>query len=109
MLVRPLHDQDLPRASIQDRFEAFNRANPWVFTALHRLALDLVNRGQRKLGIGMLVEVVRWQYALSTADPSSPFKINNDYRSRFARLLIERDPRLDGRFELRELREKKSA
>lgn len=100
-----LFDPDEPDdRTIQARFEAFHLANPEVFTALERLTEQWVSRGRKRLGIGMLWEVLRWQTAMQTADPSSDFKLNDHYRSRYVRLLIARHPDWAGVFELRELR-----
>lgn len=88
--------------SIQDRFEAFHAANPWVFEALKRLALDARSRGRTRIGIGQLTEVLRWEYGRATR--GDDFKINNDFRSRYARLLMAVVPELDGVFETRELK-----
>lgn len=52
----------------------------------------------------MLFEVLRWQHAVSTDDPTSPFLLNNNWRSRYARLIAEQEPDLHHAFELRELR-----
>jgi hypothetical protein len=89
--------------TIQQQFDLFHAANPWVYTALVQCARDLVGRGHRRLGIGMLAEVVRWQYFRQTTDASG-FKLNNNYRSRYVRLIVEREPDLADLFETRELR-----
>jgi hypothetical protein len=89
-------------ATIQDRFEAFEKANPHVYAALRTLALQMLGNGVRQYGIKGLFEILRWQFALQTN--GEPFRLCNDYTSRYARLLIERNPELDGFFELRELR-----
>jgi hypothetical protein len=92
------------KLSIQERFEAFHEANPWVYRTLRSLALDLNHKGHHKIGINMLWEVLRWQYKRSTADPNSSFKLNDHYPSRYARLLTDREPELAEAFELRALR-----
>lgn len=92
-----------PEGSIEARFLAFHEANPWVLRALERLTLDLLDKGHRRIGIGMLVEVIRWQYARATVSDDG-LKVNNDYRSRYARLLVERHPEWAEAFELRRLR-----
>ncbi len=89
--------------TIQERFERFNRLNPWVFQAIERLASDWFSLGRKRMGIKMLWEVVRWQYARSTVDPACDFKINNNYHSRYVRLLIEKHPEWIGMFETRKL------
>lgn len=91
-------------ASIQKSFEQFHRANPWVYGALVDVGRDLVRRGQSNLGIGMLAEVVRWRYFRRTSDPSSDFKLNNNYRSRYVRLIEANEDDLAGRFKMRSLR-----
>jgi hypothetical protein len=90
--------------TIAARFAEFHRLNPWVCVALERLAADMFRRGKPKIGIRMLWEVVRWQYERTTVDPSSSFKANDHYHTRYARLLIDRHPEWEGRFELRALR-----
>lgn len=90
--------------TIQQRFEAFHLLNPWVMDALVRLTRDLVARGRSKVGIGMLFEVLRWQYQRATTDVASDFKLNNNYRSRYARAIVAAHPEWDGVFETRELK-----
>ena len=90
--------------SIQEQFEAFHEANPHVYAALVRLARGLVARGRSHVGIGQLFEVLRWSYSMTTVDPSADLKLNNNYRSRYARLIESSEPDLDGLFEKRRLR-----
>jgi hypothetical protein len=83
------------------RFEAFHRANPHVYRLLDRLAHDwIASTGRHKLGIGALFERARWELALQTTDPD--FKLNNDYRAFYARLLMLNHPELRGLFDLRD-------
>jgi hypothetical protein len=88
-------------ATIQERFLDFHAKNGWVLTALERLTTDYLERGAKKVGIGMLTEVLRWQYSRSTR--GEIFKLNNSYRSRYVRLMVERHPEWDDVFETREL------
>lgn len=92
------------RLSIAEAFMEFHRANPWVYDALVELARDLVRRGRRRIGIGMLFEVLRWHYQRATDDPSSDFRLNNNYRSRYARLIMATEPDLSRAFHTRRLR-----
>jgi hypothetical protein len=73
-----------------------------VYAKLVKLALDLKHRGHRKLGIKMLYEVVRWQHYMETTDRASDFKLNNNYTAQYARMIMARNPALDGIFETRE-------
>lgn len=97
--VRPQTERG---ATIAERFEAFHQANPQVFAMLRSLALGTKARGVRKWSIKAAFELLRWQYALQTR--GEEYKLCNDYHSRYARLLMERVPELDGFFETRELR-----
>ena len=91
-------------ATIQDRFEAFHRLNPWVLYALETLTADYLEGGHRRIGIRMLWEVLRWEYNRATKDPSSTFKVNDHYHSRYVRLLVERHPEWESVFATRTLR-----
>lgn len=88
--------------TIQERFESFHRLNPWVFAAFVRITDDWMAKGRTRIGIGMLTEVLRWQYGRATV--GDDFRINNNFRSRYVRLLISEHPEYAEVFELRELR-----
>jgi len=87
-----------------EKFEEFHRLNPLVADLLEGMANELIKRGRKKVGIKMLMEVARWSYQMDTDDPSSDFKINNNYAPYYARLLIERHPNWESVFELRTIR-----
>lgn len=81
-------------------FDRFHTANPHVYASLVRLAREWVSRfGGRKVGIGALYEVARWEIALATDD--ADFKLNNNFRAYYARLIMAQEPELDGLFDLR--------
>lgn len=90
-------------SSIEANFDLFHQANPFVYRSLVKLARDLHRRGHRKVGMKMLFEVLRWQWSMATADPASEFKLNNNYTSRYARLIMDNEPDLAGIFEVRKL------
>jgi hypothetical protein len=87
---------------IDREFAEFHAANPHVYDELVMLARRARRAGTTRLGIGMLFEVLRWRHALRTR--GDDFKLNNNYRSRYARMLMDREPDLNGVFEIRELR-----
>lgn len=88
--------------SLDERFAAFHDANPQVYIELRRLALDAVRRGSIRLSIGMLYEVARWSAMTTRGDDH--WKLDNSYRSRYARLLADSEPELSACFTMRELR-----
>jgi hypothetical protein len=87
---------------IQRAFLEFHRQNPEVYDHLVGLARRSRDRGCRKTGIGHLWEVMRWHVRLENVGEPD-FKLNNNYRSRYARLIMAQEPDLLGFFELREL------
>jgi hypothetical protein len=90
--------------TIDARFRDFHDANPLVYANLVRLAREAKGRGHNRISIGMLWEVLRWNKLVAIIDGSSRYELNDNYRSRFARLIMEQEPELDGIFEVRELR-----
>jgi hypothetical protein len=97
-IVTPKH---VAGATHQERFEAFHALNPWVLTVLEKLTRDYLAAGRSRVGIGMLFEVLRWQYGRHTT--GDEFRLNNNYRSRYARALIDKHPEWDAVFETRAL------
>jgi hypothetical protein len=81
----------------------FHQQNPQVYTELVRLARQAKDHGKEKMGIGMLWEVMRWNIFITTTDPNSNFKLNNNYRSRYARMIMQNEWDLTGFFETRKL------
>jgi len=86
---------------LEKQFLAFHSENLQVYDKLVELAFILKDRGHRKIGIAMLFEQLRWLYAMETTDMGG-FKLNNNYRAFYARMLMERNPALNGFFEIRE-------
>lgn len=96
-----VHAEPDATLTIQQRFEQFDANNSWVFTALEALAADWLSMGHKRVGVKALAEVVRWQYGRTVGEP---FKLNNDFTSRYARLLVDRHPEWADAIETRELR-----
>ena len=94
-------DRRYPIASA-DKFLAFHRDNPEVYDRLRDLSLQLRRRGRAVYGIKSLFEVLRWKMAIETTDED--FKLNNNYTSFYARLLMWSEPELRNFFRLREQR-----
>lgn len=92
------------RGTIQERFDTFHHNHPEVYRELVELAWTARRHGRHRIGIGHLFEVLRWQRMIrGLPDPAEGVKLNNDYRSRYARLIMAREPGLDGMFETRQL------
>lgn len=96
---------DPPPGSIDAAFEAFHTRHPEVYAELVSMARKARARGRQKLGMGMLFEVIRWNRIVGgLPDELEAFKLNNNYRSRYARLIMQREPDLEGFFDTRALR-----
>lgn len=82
------------------RFAAYHAANPHVYDEIVMLARRAKRSGAQRIGMKQLWEVMRWRHMLSTRDPEG-WKLNNDYTSCYARLVMLREGDLAGMFELR--------
>lgn len=83
-------------------FETFHKKNPDVYAEFVKLAQEAKKRGRSRIGIKMLAEVIRWNRFLNTTDDD--YKINNNFVSRYARLIVQAHPELEEMFEFRKLR-----
>lgn len=96
-----LHFDD--ERTIQEAFEDFDRLHPEVYQYLVKLTFEVYTRGYRHYGIGALWERLRWHFQIEK--DIEDFKLNNNFRSRYARKLMAAYPQeLDDFFEVRELR-----
>ena len=91
-----------PGMTVQERFELFHKANPHVVVALEQLTRQYLASGRQRIGIAVLFERLRWEYDLRTSGDA--FKLNNDFRSRYVRLIQDRRPEWAEVFRTRELR-----
>jgi hypothetical protein len=70
--------------TLEDKFEAYHRANPWLYERLVNLAVGLKSQGHKRCSIKMLWEVVRFE-KLKSGLHTMP---TNSYHSRYARLIM---------------------
>jgi hypothetical protein len=89
--------------SIQEAFEKFHQEHPEVYDTLVRFAREWQRSGRQNCGIKMLWERVRWELSLGSTDEDE-FKMNNNFHSRYVRLICKQEPELAGMFELRKLK-----
>lgn len=86
---------------IDAEFSHFLAQNPHVYSAVVRLAREAKDAGF-PCGIATIWERLRWHYGVEIR--GGTFRLNNNYRSRMARLVMDNEPDLRGFFEIRELR-----
>lgn len=90
------------RPTIGERFEAFHAANPHVYRLLVQLARAMhAKRG--RVGMKACWERLRWEYSVRV-EGDDWARLNNDFTSRYARLIAETCPDLADAFEVRALR-----
>lgn len=97
-----------PQDSIQTKFEAFHKKYPQVYAKLVELARTAQMQGVTRYGIQSLFELLRWHYTVEIK-LDEPFKLNNDFASRYARLIMQQEEDLEGFFEVRVLNQEKKA
>jgi hypothetical protein len=89
--------------TIQDRFDKFHAAHPDVYSKLCEYARAVVAAGYNNIGIALLYERLRWYYQIERPDGIEAYKLSNDFRSRYARLIMSQEADLQGFFKTREL------
>lgn len=87
---------------IELRFQQFHARHPEVAARLAQLAAHRMDMGYRRLSMKGLFEDIRcgpWH-----GDSDSPVKLNNDFSSRYTRLLVAEHPGLAHLFRTRGLK-----
>lgn len=93
--------------SMQVRFAEFHANNPQVYAELVKLARRARGRGVQRIGIKMLWERLRWELQVETYNPGvETYRLNNNWHSFYARLLMDENPELRDLFETRESRKR---
>lgn len=93
-----------PPDQIQESFERFDRENPAVYNAFRQAARELVAAGRTRIGAKMIVERLRWETRFGAPMSQRPYKINNNFTSRYTRKLIAQEPDLAPFIETRRIR-----
>lgn len=91
--------------TIEARFVAFHAAHPEVFAKLVEFSLELLHAGYEHFGVGLVWERLRYESMVGhRPDEGSPWRLNNSFRSRYARLIADQVPALADVFTTRALR-----
>jgi len=89
--------------TLDERFAEYHARNPLVFKLFERFARTALQSGRTHYSAKAIMERVRWEISIKSQDDQG-FKINNNYTSRYARLLATEYPEFKGFFHMRELR-----
>ena len=93
------------KPSIQVQFQRFHAKHPEVYEGLVRLARQWRSRYRGPWSVDAAYHVLRFQTVMAgQPDPDEDYKLNNNYTSRYARLIMDTCPDLEGVFETRKLR-----
>lgn len=104
--IKPL-PKSFKDKTIDERFDEFDKLNPSVKKDLKTLArYKRKMYPRRKLRINALYEILRDRYDDITPIEGDEYRLNNDYRSRYVRVIENECADLRGAFEKRQLREK---
>ena len=94
-----------PKEPIWKRFLAFDAANPHVYRRVVQLARKAKMRGLEHYSIDGIFHVMRWEIAIRTKS-NDQFRLNSDYTSHYARMVMSRNADLKDFFETRKQRGK---
>jgi hypothetical protein len=84
-------------------FHIFDEENPHIYARLVSMSQQAHDNGVRRLGMGMMIEVLRWDH-MTGSRSRDRFKINDTHEPHYARKIAREFPHLAGLFEFRRLR-----
>lgn len=87
-----------------EQFAEFHRENPHVYRNLVKLAQKMAAMGRKRTGICLLYENLRWEFYIHTKVDETDFRLPNDYKPFYARLIMRDNPELADIFETREMK-----
>lgn len=89
-------------STLDEAFWKFHKQNPQVYRKLVEMTKKAKFVGKQRIGMKMLFEVIRWEHLVHTR--SDDFALNNNYTSRYVRMLSDEYPELADMFEIRRIR-----
>lgn len=101
---KPANDNE--QGKHYEEFMKFHTDNPDVYLLFKKFTFEAIQRGRKKLGVGAIIERVRWYTDIETR--GGPFKLNNNYSPYYARMFMSDFPEHEGFFATRVFRERKA-
>lgn len=95
----PKIDEDSP---IFAAYKEWDAANPHFYPLFVRFSRQLAARGYRNIGVALIFERIRWESMIRTTE-TDEYKLNNNFRSIYARRFMADYPELNGFFRTRKL------
>lgn len=84
---------------MQEQFNEFHKNNPHVYRTIVRMTRELKAQGHNKIGMQMIIEVLRWRSMMKTI--GDDYKLNNDYASFYSRLIMDNEEDLKDIYPIR--------
>jgi hypothetical protein len=91
------------KLNIDEKFFKYHEKNPHVFDLFYKYTMEVKAKGFDHYSTDAIMHRIRWHRMIET-DINERFKMNDNYTSRYARLLVEKYPELDGFFRNRQLK-----
>jgi len=83
----------------EQAFWKFHEANPQVYELLTMYATAWRMRNPDvPVGIDLLYARIRWDFSVNTQKPPIDFKLSNNHKPYYARLIMVKEPQLKGIF-----------
>lgn len=89
---------------VLSRFAKFHRDNPVIYQTFRLYAREMKASGRKKYSSEIIINRMRWEIDLRSE--GEPFKINNDFKPLYARLLAWHEPEFEKFFEFRRVTSK---
>ena len=83
--------------SIRARFLKFHEENPRVYAEIVEIARLMKQRGVKVMGIALIFERLRWLHFIEVLT-DEPYKLSNDFRAEYSRLIMYSEEDLQGFF-----------
>jgi len=88
-----------------NQFIQFHLDNPHIYDLILKRCSFLKNKGKDHYSIEAIVNIIRWEYDVGIHQDKSGFKFSNNYKSFYARLIMDNNPHLKGFFKMKENKE----
>lgn len=86
--------------TLDAKFAEYHAAHPEVYRHFRKFAFELWNAGRRRGSAQQIIERIRWETSVNP-NRDGGLKINNWFRTHYAKMLVENEPVFDGFFEFR--------
>jgi len=84
------------------QFQLYHISNPRVYDLFKRFAYEALMQGFHRFGAKAIMERIRWHELIEKG--RNDFVVNNNYTSRYVRMLMEEKPEFIGFFETRKMK-----